>query len=748
VTVRWVDPHTGHLQTCQTDNEGEISVHVGAVRSEGGDETTIEIFAPGYENWSGTLSLAFRPEAEPETIRLHPCGSIEVRLSRDPARGPVELVAQAISVDGYMYDGLRTTPDVVSITGLRPGAYFDVHAGARGFRPTTFRDVQAGWPEPTTVEVDLAQRVGFEVLLGGDVEPDDCESLSVSLVGPGGLRGRASRAIWDPIRGLAIARPEILGTSRDLTLDVRGPFGVELVRRPWKADGSSPAFVELSLERASVPLIVRDGHPAPGGDWIEWKGRDRRGRVRATGGVVDLAWTAATPVSRVDLVWGELLAAGVELPRSVPIELARRNEGEVRILDVPPKQRHAVALVGRLDGEPRVLTGESESTELRALVPAGAYQLLLEGGRVGPPLVVHASDVTVVSLRALRQTSTLVVELPTEDAGSESERVVQVLHQRGDTLTPIRSTAAAPTLGEVRLEGLPPGAVVVQVRSEDLGDSTTDVILRSGTETRVVPTGWNVPREVTVRVLTASGAPHEGLRVKLWLAPSGASRVVRARTDAAGEARIRLSGEGCLVVSTEEGVWNEELGPTQTFVEVRPAGEDGGELRLELAGWWRGRVRLVGVLTPGSGPLYQMARRISDDEFLVPRRDAVVALTIQTRDGEMIFVQEDFGRERLRLTEEAPMTRLRVGVAAGQDEPHFIEPRVLDLAGVPVGDAMLTSALGRVVPFGKEITFRNTAPLTLVVDGIAAHGGTCWRTEPLRLSPGLFNSTLTLRETQ
>jgi len=210
---------------------------------------------------------------------------------------------------------------------------------------------------------------------------------------------------------------------------------------------------------------------------------------------------------------------------------------------------------------------------------------------------------------------------------------------------------------------------------------------------------------------------------------------------------LELSGEGVLVISTEEGVWNETLGPEQTLVEARHASDRSDELHVELAGWWRGRVRIVGALTPGSGPLFQMARRgSSDDELYVPRRGAIVALTILTVDGEMILLQDDFTGGHLRLSEEPASTRLHVESGADQDDPQFLKLCVTEVAGISVNDSMLTSALGDVVQFGNEITFRNAATIALTVEGIAAHGGTCWRTDPLRLTAGSFETTLTLRE--
>jgi len=758
VSVQWVDPRTGTACTSHTDDEGKIDVHLDGLSHEAAAATPVEAHAPGYETWSGSLPFSFETDEDPTEIRLKPRGEIVVRLSEPLDVENVELEATATALGPGPARTVLGSPSGIGstrIVGLRPGSYFDVNVNARGHSAASIRDVEAGWPEPTVLDVHLSGRQAFEVRLTGNLTPEDCEALSVALVDASGLRGRPARPDWDPIRKLAFATPEAPGSANDRRIEVRGPFGVRLADQAWSSDDGQTPLVTLDLRRCTVALVAPDASPGQPAPWIEWKGVDGRGGLPVQpSALVDLAWTDSTPQKIVDLRWGDLVAPEVSVPRHEPIEFTPRMEGEIRLLGVPAPEADSLTLVRESDSQRSSLGGERDSTDLHASVPAGAYQVLLQSEKIGPPLVVQPGAVTAVSWIALRQTATLIVELPPGDAEQAAaaervapDRLIQVLVQKGDTLTPIRSTTVSASRAAAEIHGLPPGCVVVQVKAPGLGLSSSAVTLHPGGETRLVPGSWSAERRVTVRVANANGAPRAGLRVKVWLAPIGTSPVVRTLTDANGEMTIDVCGGGTLVVSTEEGVWNAALGPDQSSVEVRhvDAGED--ELKVAFSGWWLDRVRTVGSLTPGAGPLFQLARRgASDNEFFVPRPRAAVALTIVTVEGEMILLQDDFTNGRLLLEEEPASTRLHVESGEGQPAPQFLEARVIEVAGVPVGDCMLTAALGGAVQFGREITFRNAAPLTLVVDGIAAHGGTCWRTDALRLSAGALETTLTLRE--
>ncbi len=753
VTLRWQANDAKAWFTGLSDANGllEVPREVSAPPLSG--PIRAKALAPGFETWEGELP-SFAPSDSPFVIDMQPLGSILVRVTAEGAairgRGPRASALAQTAPEVSRVTGQRRGDLDVEILGLRPGRLHDVRVFASDFRSETVGDVVAGWPEPTLIEVDLVPQGALAITLTGNLTPELCSLLRVSILGEKGQRGGASRASWDSGRAVGVAIPQYFGLDGELRIFVHGPLGVLLASKVWSLSGGEAPVVNLELSVAEVSLICElHAHETSSGDYLRWKSGGEEGMLSPEAGSIELLTSESSPTSTVDLQWAHCVAMDVQLPRQDPIVFSQGVEGELRIIDVPADAALHLSLAHRTDGTAWPLVGGEGSTELFATPPAGAYDLNLRGDVLGAPVIIRAGEVTVVSLTEMQEWATLVVRLPSgeEDASRGSDWQVQVMREDTSRLDLIQALAFPSTALEGRIAGLAPGPIIVKVKVPGLGEADCDVFLEPNVETTLVPAPWNQKRKLTLQFWDAAGAPLAGLRTKSWLAPRGRSPALSGKTRRNGQVTAALVGGGLFIVTSEKGIWLEQLDPEQELVELHLAPDAEGELRVVCSGWWAGRVQNVFGLTRGSGPAVSLGRASrAGNEFTLDGRLSTVALVATMMDDTVAILAVDPSLPTLELIEAPLATELELVVAQGQPRPQSVVPSLLEIAGVSVKGTILAEMLGDPIPCGQTISMMHSVPLMVTADGLAGTGGVRWRAEPVLVLPGASKATLTLME--
>lgn len=720
-------------QVWQLTDTGGIAPLLGSLSSS--DELTIS--APGFESWTGSL-----PHVEPPVVALNGRAGFVLRASTGAFPAGASAVARPVRDHGALAEaaaaGVLRGDGTVAIEGLSPRGLYQLEVDARGHSVFLPGPVPAGWPQPTAIEVGLTATEcrGIEVV---GVDAAACAHLEVALV-IGGRSPAAARLQWDAERRTGVATPSSNGGDRG-ELVVRGPLGVPLRRQPWARNDGASHRVQLELQHRTVALVVASGAGAPAADCIGWTTGDASGFLGApASSQLELFWSADTGRHEVDLAWGKLVAPAVRVPREEPIVFLPGADGELRVIDASAGRVEAIAE----DGGARCSLGTATGATLATRLPAGRYVLNVDDEPVGPEVQVHAGQVTVVSLAQMRERAGLVIVLPEVTAAAGAEGIASVAMATHAERS-LRSVAFALRDRRIAVADLPPGEVLVQVQAKGTGYGRGRGVLVAGQSATVVIDEWCRERTLTVEIRDAAGAPRAGVELELNLDPAGQAPIARGVTDGAGQYRWPLAGHGTLTVGTRHGMWVVAIDPEQqslTLVEERDAARS---LRVTCSGWWAGKVRGVGALIARRGVEFVPGALVGDS-YVMPTADKRVVV-VRLADKGMVFVAVPAGATELVLSE--PMAANNVLVqcpeAAPGELPTVLEPRLLEVDGMPVAGTVLATALRRSVLYGQPIVVAHGAPLRIAVDGVGSHGGIVWRSEAIDVVPGPGSRTATLQ---
>ncbi|HIG85659.1 MAG TPA: hypothetical protein EYQ25_01315 [Planctomycetes bacterium] len=755
VTVRWRSGGGEVLSRGTTNGEGRFVAQEGEAAETAAPSSSVELFAPGFEPFTGEIPLSLPAEA-PFVVRLRPLAQIMVKVTGDgtplPGEGPKLAVKLSSGASVQGLEVKKIEADLFELKGLRPGCPYNIRASARGYGAETAYDCVATWPEPNQVSIDLQGQHAVAIVLEGNLEESDCALLSVSLVGSNAQRCRASRPEWDPRRRVATAVPGQIDASHAPRILVHGPLGILLAEESANESGGAGQVVELTLERLSVSLIPPSSSPPDSlPPYVFWRNGNQNGIAYHSEGLIQLLATPLTTERLVDLAWGHTLASDVPLPRGGSILFQEKKEGELRVIDLSPEHHGHLKLVRAHDGSTWPLSDSRVAGVAAATVPAGYYTLDHDGDSIGESVSIRAATVTVVSLRELGQEATLEVRMPALDATEEPQGQweVRVFRDRGETLSKDRTEKFSVLHREGRLRGLAPGTALVKVRSPSLGEAVTPVLLKPDKATIITPTEWFRERTVTIQFFDGAGLVRPGLAAAIWLLPKDKSSEVSGKTDASGRLEANLRGAGRLVIATEGGVWIRDLTATETFLEVHEAPTHEGTASLVFSGWWAGRVDQLIALSDGEGPTVMRGKRTAKPgHFLIPAGRTTRAVIVLLTDGTTPIIGVNAPFDRVDLTEEPPLTRLSFDHSEGALSPHSTAPRLLEIAGISVDGTMLAGMLGPSMGLAQGLRIHHSVPLLMRVDGSAAHGGTMWETDEVKLVPGMDAPTLVFRRRQ
>jgi hypothetical protein len=494
--------------------------------------------------------------------------------------------------------------------------------------------------------------------------------------------------------------------------------------------------VDLELRRDSIGLVW--GGALPRDPWIQWSsasvfGLEPAPPVRE----LSLLSTLDSPASAVRLVWGELEADGVRLPRSSPIELRLPARGEIHVRDHGRREITIVSAARLERQEVEVVGGE-----LWSRVPPGSYRLCVDASPVGPIISIAPGEVRRISLGRVMERSSLVLKMPRlleaqlQD-GVEPDNLLVTVSQASRSDSLLRQIAMEAEEPSLRIEDLPPGEVVVQLTSDAFGYSCVRAVLRPGVESVVDVPAWQSSRDVLLRALTLEGSALANTKFQAGLDGRGRSAVIRGVTDGNGEAVVRIAGGGRLTVGSPYGVAVCNLVPEASGATVRFSSGLGAGLTVRVAGWWGDKVQAVGTLSEsGAGAVFVPGKASSvKGTYIVTPRSAPV-IVVMLKDRSKILVARNANDEDLVLDKKPPSLVLSFERPLEQEVPQVVLLRVERVAGVSVSGTAFTHVLGRSCRFGEDLAVCQGAELLVVVEAAGSHGGILWRSLPTRLLPG------------
>lgn len=704
------------------------------VETNGSADYLVE--APGYLSWKGALS-----SAEPaSTVMLQGGAAITVRS--EVGILPLATTVLAVPLVGgracAVASGRSHGNGGMIIDGLRPNGLYCVTISAPGIHFSEVGPVIAGWPMPTEVTVAWSTAPGHEVEIRG-IQEIDCELLRVSSRGSTG-ETPGSRVRWDAKRAAGVGHLQRVDGAgqREMEIIIRGPLGVLLAEQPCQEPREGAMAMHLTLDRYTIELQVPFGSDVPQEGAVVWR-TDEESGAESIGASHRLTMLRGRiqKASFVDLQWGHLFVSRLQLPSRGPVTLARSEMGDIRVLDAGTE---VLSLASLRSGASFELSGAAGLGLRYARVAEGAYRLMRGSAPIGPPVHVYANDTTVVSMSAIHNRCGLDVWFGASGFAPDEEATV-ALFQTAQARRFLKQTSARCSQGSARVTGLPEGEVRVHVSVASKGLAVGHAVLALDQTTRIDLGEWMPRRRLTVAIRDDNGMPCDGLELDMTMHPEGLMPRQRLVANEAGFAQVDFAGGGRLTVGTPRGMWVADVSATQTEVLLSTAGDNGPNVVVACRGWWENKVKAVGALIRGGNLRFIPGKRTPGGYRL--QTGACYVIVVALLDGSVVFASPPRTGSTIVL-EDAPATTIVECVAATGEAAGAVIPMLTEVDEVPLDGTVFASSLVERAPTPWRFRIHHSAKLTIVVDGVARHGGVVTRSKPTRLEPSGVDARVVL----